>query len=65
MATDIAELLRVDRARDDARRERNRQTMPGVAALVDEVSAVFGQVKVRWAKEGDHEIGVRDSWSAA
>lgn len=62
MTTDIAEMLRQDRAKDDARRERNRASMPGVAAIVDEVSAVFGPVRVRWAKEGDREIGVRDSW---
>lgn len=65
MTSDIAELLRKDRAKDDERRERNRQLMPGVASIVDELSAVFGPVKVRWAREGDREIGVRDAWGGA
>lgn len=65
MATDITDMIRADRAKDDERRERNRREMPGVAAIVDEVSAVFGPVKVLWAKEGNREIGKRDPWGAA
>lgn len=36
----------------------NRQRMPNVAKMVDEIRAVFGEgVKVIYAKEGDYELG--------
>ena len=41
--------------------QRNRERMPGVAAIVDELSAAFGSVKVLWAKEGDIEVG-KQTW---
>lgn len=56
--TDIVDMIRADRAKDDARRERNRREMPGVAAIVDEFRAIFGAgVKVLHAEEGGREIG--------
>ena len=37
----------------------NRERMPEVAKVVDELTAVFGEgFKVLWAKEGDLELGV-------
>lgn len=56
--TDITDMIRADRAKDDARRERNRREMPGVAAIVDDFRAAFGSgVKVLHATEGGREIG--------
>lgn len=55
--TEITELIKADLQRVKDRREHMRQAMPGVASLVDEVRAAFGEVRVRWAKEGDKEVG--------
>lgn len=41
----------------------NRELMPNVAAIVDELFETFGSVKVKWAKEGDREVGKRDPWA--
>lgn len=38
---------------------RNRELMPLTAAIVDEYRKWFGPVKVRWAREGDIEVGKR------
>lgn len=39
----------------------NRTSMPLVAAMVDEVRAVFGEgVKVIYAQEGSHTLDLRD-----
>lgn len=57
--TEITELIRADLQRVQDRREQMRQAMPGVASLVDEARAAFGDVKVRWAREGDKEVGTR------
>lgn len=35
----------------------NRQTMPQIAATVDQLKAVFGQVRVIHAREGGYELG--------
>jgi hypothetical protein len=54
---DIADLLHRDLTVHEERRRKNRETMPGTAAIVDELTAAFGQVKVLHAKEGGREIG--------
>lgn len=42
-------------------RENNRDSMPVVAALVDDFRAIFGDVKVTYAKEGGRELGKPDA----
>lgn len=44
----------------EAQRKKNRERMPEVTAFVDEVRAVFGEVKILYAREGDYEVGSRD-----
>ena len=44
----------------EATRQRNRERMPQVSKFIDEVRAVFGEVKVLYAREGDYEVGVSD-----
>lgn len=51
------DLVRADLERIESRRQQMREAMPGTAALVDELRAAFGDVKVRHAKEGDKEVG--------
>ncbi len=34
--------------------------MPQVSKFIDEVRAVFGEVKVLYAREGDYEVGKRE-----
>ena len=49
--------IRESEERADARR-RNRAQMPLTAALMDEWRRVFGPgLRLRWAREGEHEIG--------
>jgi hypothetical protein len=55
--TTALDLVKADLERIEARRQQMREAMPGTAALVDELRAVFGDVKVRHAKEGDKEVG--------
>lgn len=45
-------------ARDEERR-RNRERFPEMSKWIDEMRAVFGDVKVMWVKEGDQEAGQR------
>lgn len=40
----------------------NREAFPGVASIVDELTKVFGPVKVKWACENGQEVGKRDPW---
>jgi len=56
---DIVEMLQADRAKAEARAQRNRDQFPGVSAIVDELRTAFGadQVKVRWARESGREVG--------
>ena len=43
-----------------ATKQRNRDAMPQTAAIVDEFRGVFGRgVRVRWAREGELEVGRR------
>lgn len=59
---DVLDRIRADRAEAESRAERNRASMPGVAAIVDHVRGVFGPgVRVLWAKEGEREIGRREA----
>lgn len=44
----------------EAQRKQNRERMPEVTAFVDKVRAVFGEVKVLYAREGDCEVGKRE-----
>jgi len=37
--------------------QRNRELMPLFAAWLDETRAVFGPVRVIWAREGDVMVG--------
>jgi len=42
----------------------NARAMPAVAAIVAEYRRVFGpEVKLRWAREGEREVGRKD-WMA-
>ncbi len=54
---DVFEAIKAERARIENRREENRRRFPGVAAITDELSAIFGPVKVRYAVENGVEIG--------
>lgn len=40
------------------RARRNRELMPVTARIVDRLRSVFGPVVVRYAREGDLEVGV-------
>ena len=40
----------------------NREAFPGVASIVDELTKVFGPIKVKWASENGREMGKRDPW---
>lgn len=51
------DLVRADLERIEARRQQMREAMPGTAVLVDDLRAAFGDVKVRYAKEGCKEVG--------
>lgn len=55
--SDVLDRIRADAAKADASRERNRREYPGVASLVDELSAQFGDVRVLHAVEGGKSIG--------
>lgn len=46
----------------DAKRQRNRELMPNVAALIDEWKEQFPDLKVIWAKDlvTGHEVGKRE-----
>lgn len=46
----------------ESQRQRNRQLMPNVAALVDEWKKEFPDMKVIWAKDlvTGHEVGKRE-----
>lgn len=48
-----------------SQREENRRNFPGVAAMVDELSAAFGRVRVLHAVEGGREIGKRQDFDGA
>ena len=41
------------------RAAKNRAAMPAFGALLDEWRAVFGPVRVLYAREGDVEVGKR------
>ena len=62
---DVAEMIRNDITQREGRAQRNRERMPGVAAMVDELTAAFGQgqIKVLWAREGDIEVGTKQAWT--
>lgn len=55
---DVSELIKADLQRVDDRRQEMRRAMPGVASIVDDFRAVFGEVKVRHAREGGKEVGI-------
>lgn len=55
--SDVLDRIRADAAKADAARERNRREFPGVAAIVDELSAEFGEVRVLHAVESGKSIG--------
>jgi hypothetical protein len=57
MPIEALDLVRADLETIENRRQQMRDAMPGTAALVDELRAVFGDVKVRHAKEGNKEVG--------
>jgi len=59
MPIEALDLVRADLETIERRRQEMRDAMPGTAALVDDLRAVFGDVKVRHAKEGDKEVGKR------
>lgn len=42
-------------------RDNNRNAMPEIARVVDDFRAVFGDVKVTYAKEGGKELGKPDA----
>jgi hypothetical protein len=46
----------------EAKRQRNRELMPNVAALVDEWKEQFPDLKVIWAKDlvTGHEVGKKE-----
>lgn len=60
---DIADMIKRDLSKKDDARKSNRERMPNVAALVDQMEAEFGKLRVLWCKEGDIEIGKRFDWS--
>ena len=43
------------------KKTQNRHKMPNVAQIVDEFREYFPDLQVTWAKEGEHEIGRRDT----
>ena len=55
--SDVADLIRQDMTREEQRREANRRAFPGVAEIVDSLTAAFGPVKVLHAIENGKEIG--------
>ena len=61
---DIAEMIRSDIGEREQKAQRNRERMPYTAAIVDQFTAAFGQVKILWAKEGDIELG-KQTWMDA
>lgn len=62
---DALDAIRGELAARESAAQRHRADFPGVAAIVDDLSAVFGSVKVRWAQEGGREIGTRIPWGGA
>lgn len=62
---DALDAIREDLSARESVARRHREDFPGVAAIVDELAAVFGPVKVRWAEEGGREIGTRIPWGGA
>jgi len=54
---DALSLVRADQIAADQRAQKMREWMPGVAQLVDEVRQAFPGAKVKYAKEGDREVG--------
>lgn len=54
---DVLERIKADAAKANEARERNRRDFPGVAAIVDELSASFGPVRVLYAKENSKALG--------
>lgn len=55
--TDVAGLIKRDLEGAAAKREANRAAFPGVAQIVDSLTAAFGPVKVLHAIENGKEIG--------
>jgi hypothetical protein len=41
----------------EEQRRKNRERFPQMSKWIDEMRAVFGDVKVMWVKEGDQEAG--------
>lgn len=62
MPTEAIDLVRADLETIEKRRRQMREAMPETAELVDELKAAFGDVKVRWAKEGEQEVGKRQAF---
>lgn len=62
---DALDAIRGELERRESAARRHRESFPGVAVIVDELAAVFGPVKVRWAEEGGREIGTRIPWGSA
>lgn len=56
---DVMDAVRNDAARSNVKRQSNRERMPHVAEIVDQIEAFFGKPKVLWCKEGDIEMGKR------
>jgi len=50
-------LVRADQVAAEQRAQKMREWMPVVAQLVDEVRRAFPGTKVKYAKEGDREVG--------
>ena len=48
----------------EEQRRKNRQRFPEMTKWIDEMRAVFGDVKVMWVKEGDNEAGApsQENW---
>ena len=57
MPADVAALIKRDLEGAAAKREANRAAFPGVAQIVDSLTAAFGPVKVLHAIENGKEIG--------
>lgn len=59
---DVADMLKDDIAKSNAKRDRNREAFPAVAQMVDELSKTFGPIRVLWASEGGKEIGKKQEF---
>lgn len=41
----------------DGKKEQNRKDFPLCAQWIDEMRMLFGEIKIKWCKEGNKQIG--------